>query len=329
MLKKIGKIFGRFITVLLVTVLGVVIFTLGVLLVVFKGPSPTSSDILVLSLKETSALKWLPGLFFTDEEINDIEERNTIKITGQTTDTDLINVDIENQEGPEIEVKDITGSTYKGKVMIIKDPSKVFVGTKGVYDESPGMTALDIATRYDAKASINGGGFYDVGGQGNGGLPEGYVISEGEFVYGSKTSEYITLGFTEDNKLVVGVMNGQEALNMKMRDAVCVAGIYAPPLIINGEAQEVQGIGGGLNPRTAIGQREDGAVILVVVDGRQANSLGASFSDMIEIMQENGAVNAGSLDGGSSTQMSCDGEVLNSPYPLYGARKVPSAFVVR
>lgn len=329
MLKKIGKILGRFIIVLLVTVLGVIIFTAGVLFVVFKGPSPTSSDILTLSLKETSALKWVPGLFLSDKELKDIEERNNVAISDETTDTSLINIDDTLQDGPEVVVENITGSTYKGVVMIVEDPSLVFVGTKGVYDESPGMTALDIAKRYDAQASINGGGFYDVGGQGNGGLPEGYVISEGDFAYGSKTSDYITLGFTDENKLVVGVMNGQEAIDMNLRDAVCVAGIYAPPLIINGEAQEVQGLGGGLNPRTAIGQREDGAVIMVVIDGRQANSLGASFSDMIEIMQEYGAVNAGSLDGGSSTQMSYKGEILNSPYPLYGARKVPSAFVVR
>ena len=129
--------------------------------------------------------------------------------------------------------------------------------------------------------------------------------------------------------MVIGNMTGQEALDMGLRDCVCVQTTYAPPLIVNGKEQEVSGAGGGLNPRTAIGQKKDGTIIFVTVDGRQANSIGATFSDMIKIMSDYGAVNAASLDGGSSTQMVYEGKFLNTPYALSGPRIVPNAFLVR
>ena len=86
--------------------------------------------------------------------------------------------------------------------------------------------------------------------------------------------------------------------------------------------------GGGKNPRTAIGQRADGSVLLLVVDGRQANSLGATFKDLAYIMLEYGAVNACAMDGGTSTQMVYYGQVLNNPYSPTGPRKCPTAWLV-
>ena len=75
-------------------------------------------------------------------------------------------------------------------------------------------------------------------------------------------------------------------------------------LIVNGEVNlEAYNNKSGFNPRTAIGQRADGAVIFVCIDGRQAGSLGGTYADIINIMQEYGAVNACNMDGGSSSVM--------------------------
>lgn len=109
-----------------------------------------------------------------------------------------------------------------------------------------------------------------------------------------------------------------------LRDALS----FGPAFIINGEAAEISGTGGGLNPRTVIGQRADGAVLLLVIDGRQPQSLGATYQDCIQVMQEWGAVNAANLDGGSSTQMIYQGETVNVSASLYGPRNIPTAFVV-
>ena len=75
-------------------------------------------------------------------------------------------------------------------------------------------------------------------------------------------------------------------------------------MIINGEKRELSGKGSGQNPRTAIGQRKDGSVLILVTDGRGKNGhLGATASDLIEIMAEYGAVNAANVDGGSSSSL--------------------------
>ncbi|MCQ2529654.1 MAG: phosphodiester glycosidase family protein [Lachnospiraceae bacterium] len=296
-------------------------------LIVMKGPSRNAAELFTMSLRETSALYWIPNIFFSEEELQKIVDNNTVKASDEETDTEMIDTtDTTNQE---IEIFEISGPTYIGDVMLIHDPSRVFVGNKGEYDGSGGTTVDVIAERYGAIGGINGGGFYDLNGQGNGGLPDGFVISEGGLCYQDDGTPHAAIGFTEDNKMIIGFYSYYDAQEMGLRDCVCVQTVYAPILIVNGEEQEVSGAGGGLNPRTAIGQAADGTIIFVTTDGRQANSVGATFSDMIKIMSDYGAVNAASLDGGSSTQMVYYGEFLNTPYALSGAREVPNAFLVR
>ena len=299
----------------------------GALTIVMKGPSQKAAELMTMSLRETSALYWIPDIYFSKEKIQEIIDHNTVKEITEETDTSL--VEVTEEKNSDIETFEISGSTYIGDVMLIHDPSRLFIGHKGPYDGSPGDTVDHIAERYGAVAGINGGGFSDPNGMGNGGTPDGFVIAEGELVFGDAGTVQSVIGFTEDHKMVLGNMTGQDALNMGFRDCVCVQTSYAPVLIVNGKEQEVSGAGGGLNPRTAIGQAKDGTIIFVTVDGRQANSIGATFSDMIKIMSDYGAVNAASLDGGSSTQMVYKGKFLNTPYALSGARDVPNAFLIK
>ena len=136
-------------------------------------------------------------------------------------------------------------------------------------------------------------------------------------------------GITFDNKLIVGNMTAAQAQEKNIRDCVSISNSIGPFLVINGEAQDVSGLGGGINPRTAVGQTADGSILLLAVDGRQANSLGASFSDLQDIMLQYGAVNASTMDGGTSTQMYYDGEVINTPYSPTGPRSCPTAFLIK
>ena len=103
--------------------------------------------------------------------------------------------------------------------------------------------------------------------------------------------------------------------------------------MINGEPREMNGMGSGLNPRTAIGQRADGALLLLVTDGRgKSGHLGASASDLINVMMKYGAVNAANLDGGSSSCMYYDGDYLMTSVTFYytnSSWKLPLAFVVK
>ena len=328
----------------------------------FKGPSQTVGDLLTVSMQETSALKFVPHIYYSNEEVDAILERNSVSAGDSETDTSLIVIEkptptpspeelaaaqaareaaqveatpsptpppenlLSSEDG--IEVYSIVGGTYQGYMMVVKDPSRVTVGTcRDKFDGSKGLQLKDIAKRYDAVAAINGGGFEDRGGVGNGGIPVGLVISEGKVKHTGRDRNYnITVGFDKDNIMVLAKnMSDDDAKAKGIRDAIT----FGPALIVNGEPASVRGESSGLNPRTAIGQRKDGAVLMLVIDGRQASSLGATYSDLITIMLEYGAVNAINMDGGSSSLMYYKGEYLNSGVVLTGSRKMPTAFIVR
>ena len=112
----------------------------------------------------------------------------------------------------------------------------------------------------------------------------------------------------------------------EIRDAVN----WGPILVKNGEPCVVptDSANVGFHPRSAIGQRADGAILLLVIDGRQANSIGASYDDLIEIMMEYGAVNAANLDGGMSSYMVYENEIITEPYLLYAPRNVATSWLV-
>jgi len=330
MIKKIGRWFGRILITILVTVIILVCGIYALMCVLVYGPSKKAGELFVMSVRETSAIGFLADWFYTPEEIEEITRNNSVKEATAVTDTSLVHtVPVTAQETkiPEIEVLDVSGATYTGKLMIIRDPSRVFVGTVPVFGDGDGQKVDVMCTRYDAVAGINGGEFVD-GDVTSTAMPVGLVISQGEMLNGAVDGSYHVTGFTEDNVLVVGNMTGQEALDLGLRDAVHINNNIGPFLIINGELQDVSGVGGGLNPRTAIGQRADGAVLLLAIDGRQANSLGASFSDLMNIMNEYGAINASTMDGGTSTQMCYNGKIINHPYSPWGARECPTAFLV-
>ena len=183
---------------------------------------------------------------------------------------------------------------------------------------------LELIDKYDGVAGINGGQYEDKNGMGIGGWPEGIVISDGELRMGGLGYEYEVYGLTTENVLVVGRMTAQHALDIGVRDAVS----FGPALIVNGVAANYNGSGGGLNPRTAIGQREDGAILLLVIEGRKTSSMGATMADLIDVMLEYGAVNAANLDGGMSSAMWLYDEELVSSSSIRVSRQMPTAFIV-
>lgn len=331
--KKVFKAIGKVMLTLLVTVVITVGGIYALMCVLVYGPSKTAQEQFIMSLRETSAIGFIANWFFTEDEVKEIIRKNSIKDTDEITDTKLVTVVSNNVTGndsttQDIEVIDIKGKTYRGKLMIVRDPSRVFVGTVPSFHEGDGKVVSKIAAQYDAVAGINGGEFVD-GDLTYTAMPIGLVMTNGNIVNGDRTTRWHVTGFTKDNILVVGNMTGQQAIDMGMRDCVSIRYDIGPFLIVNGESQDVAGIGGGVNPRTAIGQRADGAVLLLAVDGRQANTLGASYADLIYIMQKYGAVNASAMDGGTSTQMYYNGEVINTPYSPTGPRQCPTAFLVK
>lgn len=339
--KKATSAILKALAVFLTTLALIVVALLGVIYVLVKGPSPTAQKLFVLSVRETSAIGFLANIYLSDEELAKLTVSEIVKEPSEKTDTSLIEIptptpstqpndsetDIPEitEEEKDIEVVRISGSLYEGVMLIVKDPLRLFVGTP---DElgGKGLKLVEMVEKYDAVAGINAGGFYDPLGGGHEGTPDGMVICNGEVVWGEPNVKLNVAGFDNLGILHVGMMTTEEAMDAKIQWAVS----FGPALIINGKVQSFESdLISGLNPRTAIGQRSDGAVLMLVVDGRRMNSLGATYGDLADIMLDFGAVNASNLDGGSSTLMIYEGEVMNICASVTGPRALPTTFLVR
>ncbi len=298
---------------------------LGGLAILLRGPSPTARDLFVVSMAETSMGIIFPKIFCSNEEIEAIKAANTVVPTEDSVDPSLVHTDIDKQQEP-IVIEEVSGSTYKGKIMLIADPSRVKVAVRGEFSETAkGKSVKQMAEENGAIAGINGGWFYDPDGMGTGGLPVGLVISGGKLLYGNLNEKYEVIGFDNNNVLFTGLMTAKKALDSGIRDAVC----FGPSLIVNGEPIMIKGLGSGLNPRSAIGQRADGTVIFLALEGRRASSLGATLNDVISVLMRYGAVNAANLDGGMSSILYYNGEYITESAGIGGnPRVIPDAFIV-
>ena len=232
-----------------------------------------------------------------------------------------------NSHDQKIDVYNIDGGDFEGKLMVVHDPTRVAVGYSSQIPKS-GETTSTIAKKNGAVAAINAGGFLDRGWTGTGGAPMGFIIHDGEVAYNTAKNEDVrqdTVAFTKDGMLIVGKHTVSQLKKLGVTEGVS----FGPPLIVNGKPTISKGDGGwGIAPRTAIGQKETGEVLLLVIDGRTLSSFGATLRDVQDILLNYGAVNAANLDGGSSTTMYLNGNIINKPSDKLGERTVPSAFIV-
>ena len=338
--KRLSSFLGKTTLIVLETVLLLAITLYGVMYVLAKGPSPTARDLFVRSVRETSAVGFLANLYFSEEEIAAIESAEEIEIF-EETDTSLITIakpeDDPSKDGPVpdewgfvdedgdgIILDEVKGEGYSGYMMIVKDPSRVILGTvPGTYGAF-GYTVEDMVAQFDGVAGINAGGFHDPDGKGNGSIPNSLVVFEGEFCSWYQNTANGFVGLDSNHILHVGKLTQQEIKERDIQYGVC----FGPVLINNGEVALAENNVGGLNPRTAIGQRSDGAILMLVIDGRQVISIGATYRDLVDIFLEYGAVNACNLDGGSSSMMWYGDGYVNNCASVIGIRPVPTAFVV-
>ncbi len=229
-----------------------------------------------------------------------------------------------NDKEQGIKIVEVKTSTYTGQLVFIDDPSRVFVADTDKKGQR-GELILNYLDKYDAIVGINANGFADPEGKGLGGDIIGCSIAEGEYWCNHSFSNYTTIGFDTDNRLVVGKIDNPEDYNL--RDA----GQFKPALIIDGEVLIKGTAGWGLQPRTVVAQRADGVVMFLVVDGRQpGHSIGITMGEAAELLYQYGAVTAAACDGGSSSVLAYNGKIINSPStPMETGRYLPNAFLVR
>lgn len=333
-----ARIVGRALFLLTETVLLLCVALYGVMYVLAKGPSPTARNLFVMSVRETSAIGFLADLYLTQDEIAQIEASGTVEEIGQT-DTSLISIShtqnqpeqsepvadawgLVDEDGDGIILDPVKGPGYSGFMMVVLDPTRVIMGCVPQSFGAIGYTVAEMVEQFDAVAGINAGGFMDPNGSGNGSTPDSMVVYEGT-IYSAGTRQGF-VGLDSNSILHVGQPSPQDVQDWDIQYGVC----FGPVLISNGEPALPEDFNSGLNPRTAIGQRSDGAILMLVIDGRQAISIGATCWDLVEVFQKYGAVNACNLDGGSSSLMWYQGGYVNNCASVVGIRPVPTTFLV-
>jgi exopolysaccharide biosynthesis protein len=305
---------------LLKTVIAFIVLSVIGIIIVFHSPFTVLKELYVTTAMTTATHQYLAKWFVSEDEINKIMAKNNLNDTMENTNEGEINP----QGSQGMELIKLKGPTYKGYMLIVNDPSRVVIGTGKLGKK--GMKVEDIVKEYGAESGINAGGFPDSGGHGSGSTPDGILIENYKVLHTDKSSKYRLIGMDRQNVLVLGNYSLKEILSKDIRDAVS----FRPFLIINGNPTIKSGNGGwGIGPRTAIGQKKDGTILMIVIDGRQVGSIGASLKEVQDIMLQYGAYNAASLDGGSSSTMIYQGKLINSPCSKYGPRYVPSAFIIK
>lgn len=294
------------------------------------GPFNNAKSTYVGAAMTSMTHQYLATWFLSEEKINKILGNNSTEATDETTNASEIN--IPKVKDDTIEFYELADNPkFTGYYLVVKDPTRVKVGHTTKLNEE-GQNTSQIAENYNAVAAVNGGAFVDQSSTsqwtGNGGIPSGIVMSGGEVVHndlgeGNKTE---LLAIDKQGVMIVGKYSIDDLKERKIQEALS----FGPTLVVNGKMTPMSGDGGwGIAPRTAIGQRQDGAIILLVIDGRGVGSLGATLKETQEIMYQLGAVNAMNLDGGKSTTLYYDGEVRNTPSNSMGERAIPTAIIVK
>lgn len=342
-MKKTLSIIGKVFSFLGITLGMVFIALVLTITLICHGPSESAKELFATTILETGQLKFLANVFLSKDELQEIVDKNSLQDMDVEVDENLINTE-GNKEKELIEIHNVSGDGFEGTMMVVNDPSKISLATTYPWSEY-GKELGVIVDEARAIAGVNGGIYYSSGNKG--GRPYGVTVSNGEIqdITLGWSGLYL-IGFDENNLLRIISLEGMNKSAVekmvkeeKIRDAISFqeessdANNHFVKLIINGEKRELSGKGSGQNPRTAIGQRKDGSVLILVTDGRGKNGhLGATASDLIDIMAEYGAVNAANVDGGSSSSLYYNKKYLRTSVTFYytnSSWRLPTAFVVK
>ncbi|RIV21828.1 phosphodiester glycosidase family protein [Alicyclobacillaceae bacterium I2511] len=298
----------------------------------FHGPFPTLTHY-VIEIFTTSMHGYLlrPMSMYTLSQA-EIDQYAPKLVIAPITAADRMHAqaNYSNIHNSSITVSTYTQPMFTANVMLIRNPTRLTVAVTK-FNGSVGQTVSELVAQAHGVAGVNGGAFKDNAQtwQGTGGIPLGITITNGQVVNGSNLgSSYPTIGLTQNGALIVGPYNLEQLQSLHVDQALSFG-----PVLVEGGNDMIQGDGGwGYAPRTAIGQRSDGTIILAVTDGRYIhgpNNMGASLQDMAQLMLHYGAVVAANLDGGSSTTMVNNGQLVNQPSDPLGEREVATALVVQ
>ena len=292
----------------------------------------------------TKSHKYLAYTLYDEEMVNKVMSENYIEQNTEEVNLDEIVIGkisdkthYSNKYERELFTKDegndvyktirIIESNYNGWLIGVYDPSYIELAVSK-YLGTGGQSVNNLVKQNGGLVGINGGGFEDLDGWGNGSIPYGAIIKDGRLVWNHYGGSGGLIGFTKDHKMWLTYKSPEEAIAEGMDDAVD----FGPFLIVNGKTAKIHGDGGwGIAPRSIIAQRKDGVVLILIIEGRLPGyALGASMNDVIDVLLRYKAYNAANLDGGASSTMSVEGKLWNIPSAggEYGGRTVSNAWIV-
>lgn len=203
----------------------------------------------------------------------------------------------------------------------VSDPSYLKTAlANNTYGRNITATTSDMAEDNKAIFAINGDyyGFRD----------GGYVLRNGvEYRETARSGDNDALVIDKDGNLSV-VQEGEVSLDSLSAKGAWQVLSFGPGLVVDGkivvDSSSEVGQAKSSNPRTAIGQISELHYIVIVSDGRTSESAGLSLLQLAQEFEERGCTVAYNLDGGGSSTMYFNGEVVNNPTSgkSIGERKV-------
>lgn len=312
--------------------------------IMMYGPWDAIRSFYVNTAMKTKDHKYFANIFYSQKTIDKIVSSNYfVEITEKPALDDIIintspKSHYDNKYDEEVLTRSPGNEDYKiinikvgiskGYLIAIYKPTKVsLIRAKNFNVGRYGEQVTTMCNRYNASVCINGGGFKDDTGRGSD-IPLGYVIDEGKIVWPSNGWDTRTgnlIGFNDEGKLLLlANSTGTAALEAGMTNGL----EFGPFLIVNGKPLEIVGDPWGKSPRVAIGQRKDGVILFLVIDGENYID-GASLQDTVDVLMKYGAYNAANLDGGHSSSLSINGKLYNNPPAVakrQGGRYVVTGF---
>ena len=327
----------KFKMIILFIVFEIVFTVITSIIYVYKGPFNNLKKVVVATIMGTQH-QYFATAFLSQNDIKSIMGNNSSK---NVEKIDVSKVKINTKKNNEIIRYDIhpDSGRYDGYLLEIPPTYKVKVAWTNKLGVV-GQRTSEMAKEHNAIAAINGGAFRDKNKDSYGGaaaFPGRFVISNGNVIYKDKnisdSTPFKVVAFNKSNRLFAGNFSINDLQKMDVSEAVCfdLLGFNAPALIINGKGQIDDASAGdcGFQPRTAIGQKQDGTILFLVMDGRKnLTKSGATLKDVQDELLKHDAFNATILDGGFSSTLYYDGTVINNPHGWNGERYVATAFYV-
>ena len=302
------------------------------------GPISDLRDWLIPTAMTTGKHKWIAYTFFSkdyvDKTINSMwvkggsdSDESAIEFKDYSNVTVFAN-EYEEQilkknEGNDLyKIIEIEEENYSGFITVIYDAKRLVYVQAG---KPEGDRVENMVAREGAILGINASGF-KLDQNSDKIYPKSTMIKDHEVLHDTGKSKAKIIAMTDEGVLKLMTCSAKEAVERGAKWGV----EFGPFLIVDGVSTEYSGRWiYGRHPRTAIGQRKDGIVLLMTIDGRGHNgSHGVTVDQLTDIFARYGCINAANLDGGGSSTLIENGKLLNHSSDN-GGRYVYDAIILK